>query len=86
MSATTTSASSTADTDRTSPGRNSLRNPSVFQFNMTTAVFIPYVIPDLIRDLLLMAAAAALSVMAFAAVTALAVSATALMSVAAASA
>jgi len=40
LSATMTSAPSTFLTDCRSPGRKSLRNPSVFQFNMTTAVFI----------------------------------------------
>ena len=40
LSATMTSAPSTFLTDCRSPGRKSLRKPSVFQFNMTTAVFI----------------------------------------------
>ena len=38
LSATTTSAPSTFSTERMRPGRNSLRNPSVFQLSITTAV------------------------------------------------
>ncbi len=40
LSATMTSASSSC-TECRSPGRNLLRKPSVFQFNMTIAVFMP---------------------------------------------
>ena len=40
LSATMTSAPSTFLTECRRPGRNFLRNPSVFQFSMTTAVFI----------------------------------------------
>ena len=40
LSATTTSAPSTFSQERIRPGRNFLRKSSVFQFNMTTAVFI----------------------------------------------